>query len=162
MQQGLTQSKLWVCAALGTPEQSVQAFSCESLSQSQQAFHPLHVTLVYSQGKMHCLPECVGIDDQHFETGRAAGKGMITKKPIRLAALSLLQTQRDDVLWDIGAGCGGMAVEWAYWNPHSTLYAIESHPERLDYLHKNRDKFGVVKNLHIIAGSAPHAPAYIS
>ena len=157
IQQGLGQSKLWVCAALGTAAESIQSFDCHSLTTCSHVFHPLHVTLVYSQGKLDYLPECVGIEDQHFETGRAAGKGMITKKPIRLAALNLLQTQRNDIVWDIGAGCGGMAVEWAYWNLHSTIYAIECHTERLHYLAQNQEKFGVIKNLHIIAGTAPQA-----
>lgn len=161
IQQGFGQSKLWVCAALGTEEESVQAFDCQSLLQTSQSFHPLHVTLVYTQGQAHYLPSFAGIEDRHFETGRAAGKGMITKKQIRLAALSLLQTQRDDIAWDVGAGCGGMAVEWAYWHLHSQLYAIESHKERLHYLEMNRQKFGVVKNLHIVTGSAPQALALL-
>ncbi len=157
IQQGFGQSKLWICAALGTEEESVQAFDCQSLSQTTQTFHPLHVTLVYTQGKAYYLPSFAGIEDRHFETGRLAGKGMITKKQIRLAALSLLQTEHNDIAWDVGAGCGGMAVEWAYWHLHSQLYAIESHPERLNYLEINRQKFGVVKNLQIVTGIAPQA-----
>jgi precorrin-6Y C5,15-methyltransferase (decarboxylating) len=157
IQQGFGQSKLWICAALGTAEESVQAFDCQSLSQTTQKFHPLHVTLVYVQGKAHYLPSFAGIEDRHFETGHTAGKGMITKKQIRLAALNLLQTEQDDIAWDVGAGCGGMAVEWAYWHLHSQLYAIECHQARLHYLEINRQKFGVVKNLQIVTGTAPQA-----
>jgi precorrin-6Y C5,15-methyltransferase (decarboxylating) len=164
--QGFTQSKIWVCAALGTEQESIQCFGCEMLNQSTAVFHPLHVTLVYSETAASTsaqtrpyLPEFPGIEDQHFETGRPAGKGMITKKPIRLAALNMLQTQADEIAWDIGAGCGGMAVEWAYWHSHSTIYAIECHAERLQYLHKNSHKFGVIKNLKVIAGTAPQALA---
>jgi len=166
MLQGFSYSKIWVCAALGTEQESIQCFDCETLCQSTAVFHPLHVTLVYSKiaptlstdiaaHARPYLPEFPGIEDQHFETGRPAGKGMITKKSIRLAALNMLQTQAEEIAWDIGAGCGGMAVEWAYWHLHSTIYAIECHTERLDYLRKNRDKFGVIKNLNVIAGIAP-------
>jgi len=163
MRQGFSQSKIWVCAALGTEQESIHCFDCKTLSQSTVIFHPLHVTLVYSETALSMqdsrpyLPEFPGIEDQYFETGRPAGKGMITKKSIRLAALNMLQTQAEEIVWDIGAGCGGMAVEWAYWHSHSTIYAIECHAERLDYLRKNRDKFGVTKNLHVIDGIAPSA-----
>jgi precorrin-6Y C5,15-methyltransferase (decarboxylating) len=80
---------------------------------------------------------------------------MISKREVRLAILSLLQTSNDDVLWDIGAGCGGVAVELALWSPRAAIYAIECHEKRLEHLAINRDRFGVVKNLHIVQGRAP-------
>jgi precorrin-6Y C5,15-methyltransferase (decarboxylating) len=50
-------------------------------------------------------------------------------------------------------------VEWARWNPQGTVYAVECHEERLQCLTANRERFGVLNNLHIIAGQAPEALA---
>ena len=154
-QQGFEQSKLWICEALGTDNEKIHQLNCKELLNNKQNFHALHITIIHIQGKNKYLPEFPGIEDKHFETGKLSGKGMITKKQLRLAALSLLQTQANDIAWDIGAGCGGLSVEWAFWHPHCQLYAIEHHKERLKYLKINREKFGVVKNLNIIADSAP-------
>lgn len=151
------QSKIWVCEALGTASEKSQAFSLDELLACSHDFHPLHITIVYTDGKGGILPEFPGIADSLFETGSLAGKGMITKKNIRLAALTMLQTQANDICWDLGAGCGGLAVEWAYWHLQSQIYAVEDHKERLNYLHINREKFGVVNNLHIIEATVPHS-----
>ena len=50
---------------------------------------------------------------------------------------------------------GGVSVELALWQPLADVYAIELHSQRLRYLHQNREKFGVLNNLHIIQGRAP-------
>ena len=149
-------SNLWVCESLGAADEKIRQFTVAELINSTVTFHPLHITIINTQGKAGILPEFPGISDTLFETGCSSGKGMITKKQVRLAALNLLQTQRKDVCWDLGAGCGGMSVEWAYWHLQSDIYAIEDHKERLNYLKINQEKFGVVKNLKIIAGTIPY------
>jgi precorrin-6Y C5,15-methyltransferase (decarboxylating) len=157
---GFEQSRLWVCENLGYPQQCVREFSLDDVLTDKElslktSFDPLHVTIVSVQGKGDVLPEFPGIPDEHFSTGEVAGKGMISKREVRLAILSLLQTARQDVLWDIGAGCGGVAVELAHWHPRAAIYAIECHEQRLQHLAINRDRFGVVNNLHIVQGRAP-------
>jgi len=52
-----------------------------------------------------------------------------------------------------------VSVEWARWNPGGEVHAVEYHPERLEHLGINRERFGVVANLHIVAGRAPEALA---
>jgi precorrin-6Y C5,15-methyltransferase (decarboxylating) len=161
---GFEQSTLWVCEKLGYPQQKVREFSTDTFSPDKKAvdtlsFDPLHVTVVHTQGKGGVLPEFPGIPDERFSTGEiagvVAGKGMISKREVRLAILSLLQTENDDVLWDVGAGCGGVAVELAHWHPRASIYAVECHEQRLQHLSINRDRFGVINNLHIIEGRAP-------
>jgi len=46
-------------------------------------------------------------------------------------------------------------VELAYWNKKCQVHAMEHHPERLICLNENRQKFGVVSNLYVVAGRAP-------
>jgi len=71
----------------------------------------------------------------------------------------LIAPRADEIGWDVGAGCGGVSVEWARWNPLGEVHAVECHPERLEHLGINRERFGVVANLHIVAGRAPEALA---
>lgn len=118
-------------------------------------FDPLHVTVIETHGAGGVLPEFPGIADHLFVTDKEAGKGMITKREVRLAILSLLQPSNEDVIWDIGAGCGSVAIELSYWAANASVYAIEHHPERLSCLEQNRVRFGVVSNLSVIEGRAP-------
>ena len=155
---GFEQSTITVLENLGYPHERIRAFSVEQLLEEEddpEVFDPLHVSLLEVKGVGNVLPEFPGIPDTAYITGAEAGKGMITKREVRLCILSLLQVSNQDIIWDIGAGCGGVAVELAYWNDNATVYAIECHAERLAHLSTNQQHFGVVKNLHIIKGQAP-------
>ncbi len=152
---GFAQSQLWVCEHLGYQQQNIRTFTVDDLLADAMAFDPLHITVIKTIGEGGVLPEFPGIPDTHYSTGAEPGKGMITKREVRLAILSLMQPANDDVIWDIGAGCGGLATELAYWNERATVYAIEYNQERLRYLNINRQRFGVVSNVEIIAGRAP-------
>jgi len=157
LKQGFEQSKLWVCETLGTETEKIRHFSVDDLLSNTTTFQPLHITIVLTRAAGGILPEFPGIADELFETGDVAGRGLITKKQVRLAALTLLQTQANEVCWDVGAGCGGLSVEWAFWHPHNDIYAIEDNKYRLEYLKMNQKKFGVVRNLHIFSGTAPYS-----
>ncbi|WP_020406270.1 precorrin-6y C5,15-methyltransferase (decarboxylating) subunit CbiE [Hahella ganghwensis] len=152
---GFEQSKLVVCESMGYENQRLSHFDASELAQSVQLFDPLHITVIETRGDGGVLPEFPGIPDDHFETGTEPGKGMITKREVRLNILSLLQPSNDDVIWDIGAGCGSVAIELAYWNECCQVIAIEQHTERLKHLEKNRRRFGVVSNLSVQPGRAP-------
>jgi precorrin-6B C5,15-methyltransferase / cobalt-precorrin-6B C5,C15-methyltransferase len=146
-------SQFWVCEKMGYSDERIRHFSLnELLTLSSEDFDPLHVTFIKVMGKGGILPEFPGIEDQHYETGKAPGKGMITKREVRLLVLSSLQLSQGDIVWDVGAGCGGVSIELAYWQSHASVYAIEKHRERLNYLQINRTKFGVSGNLNIVSG----------
>lgn len=157
---GCENAQLWICENLGDDYlgdeyERILSFSAKELAQSDREFHPLHVTIIETEKTSCNLPSFPGFDDHLFftDTGEAA-KGMMTKREIRLAALSLLQPAAGEVGWDVGAGCGTVAVEWAYWNQQSKVYAIEHHKKRLLCLSQNKHKFGV-NNLTIVEGNAP-------
>ena len=180
---GFTGFTLTVCEDLGYPQERVTTVEVSSEQQIDLSalsdVSPLHVSVLQlkqvlpelipelvrpelaqsdqSQTDRVYLPEFPGIPDQHFITDGPAGKGMITKREVRLNILSLLQLAKGDVLWDIGAGCGGVAVELSYWQPGAEVWAIEHHPERLACLEANRERFGVVSNLKVVSGRAPEA-----
>lgn len=162
---GMGSSIITVCENMGYPEQQVRQFQvAELVDESELEFAELHVSVVQVKAdkldaKLRYLPDFPGIEDIHFITGQAAGKGMITKREVRLQILSLMQPAKGDVIWDVGAGCGSVAVELAYWQQSATVHAIEHHEQRLACLQGNKDKFGVVSNLVITAGRAPDALA---
>lgn len=151
------ESIITVHERLGYEDERTNRFSLEKLDANDIEFNPLHVSVIEVRGRGGVLPEFPGIPDEHFETGTVPGKGMISKREVRLAILSLMQTNAEDIVWDIGAGCGGVAIELAHWNPDAKVYAIEFDKQRLNYLTENRCRFGVEKNLTIIAGRAPEA-----
>lgn len=152
---GFQDSQLWIAEELGTPQERVCRFQADELANIQIAFSSLNVVIVETRGPGGLLPEFPGIPDEHFLTGEASGKGMLSKREVRLSILALLASRAGEIGWDIGAGCGGVAVEWARWNPRGAVYAIECHAQRLQYLRANQERFGVLNNLHIVAGYAP-------
>jgi len=163
MSAGYTNAEIWVCENIGYPTQKVSRFSVkEILEKKNLSFSPLHVSMIethdveyQADSTISYLPEFPGIPDEHYITGKEPGKGMITKREVRLSILSLMQPSNKDIIWDIGAGCGGVSVELAYWNEETTVYAIEDNKQRLDCLEQNRQRFGVVSNLHIVPHRAP-------
>lgn len=156
---GYHSAKITVCEDLGYEKERVRRFSIAELLAKSSAladisFSDLQVTVIET-GISQMMPQFPGFNDELFITGKAAGKGMITKREVRLAILSLLQPSRGDVAWDVGAGCGGIAVEWAYWNKAGQVHAIEHNDQRFDCLQQNIQRFGVVDNLSAVQGRAP-------
>ena len=148
-------SRLHVCERLGYADQRYRQFSVHQLLANNLAFDALHVSVIETRGAGGIIPIFPGIPDHEFITDGAIGHGLLTKREVRLAILSLLQAGPDQIGWDIGAGCGGVAVEWALWNPQGQVYAIEHHQQRFDCLQANSDKFGVGQNLYPLKQSAP-------
>lgn len=150
-------STIWVAEDLETRSEKVSCFSAKELAQSTQTFSPLNVIIIETRGQSALSPSFPGLPNTAFSTGSPAGQGMLTKREVRLAALAQLQPPPGTTGWDIGAGCGGLAVEWARWSIQSRIYAIETNPARLEHLHINQQRFGVESNLQIVAGRAPDA-----
>jgi precorrin-6Y C5,15-methyltransferase (decarboxylating) len=63
-----------------------------------------------------------------------------------------------ETLWDIGAGCGSIAIEWLRATEGGAAIAIERNPDRAALIARNAAALGV-PGLDIVNGSAPHALA---
>ncbi len=87
---------------------------------------------------------------------RGEPSGLITKREVRLAALSYLELHPGDVLWDVGAGSGSVSLEAARLSPTLAIHAIEKAADALAYLKENVDNFGLA-NIHLVAGQAPES-----
>lgn len=159
VETGFGESALWVAEDLGSPDERLHAFQATELADAEADFSPLNVVILETRGPGGLLPEFPGIPDERFSTGAEPGKGLLSKREVRLTILSLLAPKAGDTGWDVGAGCGGVSVEWARWNPQGQVHAVECHPQRLEHLAINRERFGVVTNLHMVPGRAPDALA---
>jgi len=82
--------------------------------------------------------------------------GQLTKREVRAVTLSTLAPIPGELLWDVGAGCGSIAIEWMRSYRGCRAIAIERHPTRLQYIAENASNLGV-PSLQIIAGEAPVA-----
>ena len=72
--------------------------------------------------------------------------------------LSSLAPRRGELLWDIGAGAGSVAIEWMLADPSMRAIAIEQRAERAARIHRNAAAFGV-PGLEIVDAAAPAALA---
>ena len=92
-----------------------------------------------------------GLADNLFEHD-----GQITKREIRAVTLSSLAPRRGELLWDIGAGSGSVAIEWMLADPAMRAIAIERRADRAARIRRNAAAFGV-PGLDIVEGAAPAA-----
>jgi precorrin-6B C5,15-methyltransferase / cobalt-precorrin-6B C5,C15-methyltransferase len=80
--------------------------------------------------------------------------GQLTKREVRAATLSALRPLPGQLLWDVGAGCGSIAIEWLRTDRSLNAIAIEPDPERRRLIAQNAAALGVT-HLRIVEGSAP-------
>ncbi|XFA71825.1 precorrin-6y C5,15-methyltransferase (decarboxylating) subunit CbiE [Thermosynechococcaceae cyanobacterium Okahandja] len=148
----------WVCQALGGPEEQILAWD---LHQPPIApIHPLNLVVLVRQPQQIPVAElpCLGLDDNQFFSF-ADRPGLMTKREIRVLALAeLALTPQVQVVWDIGAGTGSVAVEIARLLPHARVYAVEKTAMGYQLLCQHRQRFDLA-NLEPIQGVAPTALA---
>ena len=82
--------------------------------------------------------------------------GQLTKRDIRAVTLARLAPQASELLWDVGAGCGSIGIEWMRAHPSCRALAIEADEGRQAFIEHNRDALGV-PGLQLVRGRAPDA-----
>src|SRR5262249_45975723 len=84
--------------------------------------------------------------------------GQLTKREVRAATIAALAPTPGQLMWDVGAGCGSVAIEWL--RSHRTLaaIAIEREPARCAMIRENAAALGV-PDLDLAAAEAPAALA---
>jgi precorrin-6Y C5,15-methyltransferase (decarboxylating) len=92
-----------------------------------------------------------GLPDEAFHHD-----GQLTKREVRAAALSALGPLQGEWLWDIGAGCGSIAIEWLRHDRSLNAVAIERNPTRAAMIRDNAAALGT-PNLQLLEGEAPEA-----
>lgn len=82
-----------------------------------------------------------GIPDSEFHLLNGRAK-MITKMPVRLLSLSLLDLRNREVFWDVGFCTGSVSIEAKLQFPHLDIYAFEKREEGRDLMFNNTHRFG--------------------
>jgi precorrin-6Y C5,15-methyltransferase (decarboxylating) len=80
--------------------------------------------------------------------------GLITQAEVRSVALAQMDLQPGDVMWDVGAGSGSVAIEAAQLVSPGVVYAIEQDAADFHLIGANLETFGV-KNVKPVFGTAP-------
>lgn len=107
----------------------------------------------YEEGKEYSVPNCIilqktadhprpfGIPegDFHLLNGRAK---MITKMPIRLLSLSMLDLRSRHTFWDVGFCTGSVSIEAKLQFPHLSITAFEVREEGRQLMLDNSRRFG--------------------
>lgn len=98
-------------------------------------------------------PVVPGLPDSVYDSD-----GQLTKREVRAVTLAILGPQPGELLWDIGAGSGSIAIEWMRTHRACRAIAIESSAERAGRIARNAAALGVPK-LKVVEGRAPGALA---
>jgi precorrin-6Y C5,15-methyltransferase (decarboxylating) len=102
-----------------------------------------------ADGTARNLSRTPGLPDDVF-----LNDGQLTKRVVRAATLAALVPQPGGFLWDVGAGCGSVGIEWM--RAGGKAVAIEQNADRCAFIAPNAAALGT-PTLNIVTGSAPGA-----
>jgi precorrin-6Y C5,15-methyltransferase (decarboxylating) len=146
---GFGPSRMIVLEALGGPRERMRAASADRFAFSDIDRLNLLAVEVAAGPDARVIPLAPGLGDDAFEHD-----GQITKREIRAVTLASLSPRRGEVLWDIGAGSGSVAIEWLLRHPANRAIAIERRADRAARTARNAASLGVPW-LRMIEGVAP-------
>jgi precorrin-6Y C5,15-methyltransferase (decarboxylating) len=150
---GFPTSRLTVLEALGGPRERIRTATASAYDLG--AVDPLNTVAieVVAAAGARIIARAAGLPEALFEHD-----GQITKREVRAVTLSSLSPRRGELLWDIGAGAGSVAIEWMLADVSVRAIAIEACPERAARIGRNAASLGV-PGLVIVQGTAPAALA---
>jgi precorrin-6B C5,15-methyltransferase / cobalt-precorrin-6B C5,C15-methyltransferase len=142
-------SILTILEALGGPRERVTSGLAELLVDCADTQAPVCVG-VEVEGSM-LMPLGPGLPDEAF-----SHDGQLTKREIRAVTLSSLSPRGDELLWDVGAGSGSIAIEWLLAHRANRAIALEARAARAMRIRENAMTLGV-PHLELQEGAAPGA-----
>jgi precorrin-6B C5,15-methyltransferase / cobalt-precorrin-6B C5,C15-methyltransferase len=157
VESGFGASRLAVLEALGGPREQIRSTTAADFDLSSvDPLNTVAVEVVAAPGA-RVIARAPGLPDALFEHD-----GQITRRGVRALTISSLAPRRGELLWDIGAGAGSMAIEWMLSDPSLQAIAIEARPDRAARIGRNAAALGV-PGLAVVEGAAPgaldgHAP----
>ena len=114
-----------------------------------KVFSPLNFVM-FDRIKQAEVPLCPGLDDDQY----LHQKGLITKKEIRAAGLSMLSIRPKSTVWDLGAGCGSVAIEASIHAYNGMVFAVERDHERVLQIKRNIMRTGAYA-VDVVLGDMP-------
>jgi precorrin-6B C5,15-methyltransferase / cobalt-precorrin-6B C5,C15-methyltransferase len=156
-QSGFGRSRLTILEALGGLRERVRSTTAAAFA-FDDAVDALNTVAIEVEAgaDARVLPRSAGLADDLFEHD-----GQITKREVRAVVLSALAPRRGELLWDVGAGSGSVAIEWMLSDPTMRAIAIERRDDRAARIVRNAAACGV-PGLQVIAAAAPAALASLT
>jgi precorrin-6B C5,15-methyltransferase / cobalt-precorrin-6B C5,C15-methyltransferase len=131
---------LWVCENLGGADERVSRHAPAGMR--EEIFSPLNVVVLL---RVRAAPPkdlpLLGIPESAL-LHRVGPRGLITRREVRLLALCYLELRPGDVIWDIGAGSGSVAIEASRLSPDLQVFAVERDDEGFRQLEANAARLG--------------------
>ncbi|MEV4756936.1 precorrin-6y C5,15-methyltransferase (decarboxylating) subunit CbiE [Micromonospora sp. NPDC049559] len=149
--RGYGGSGLTVLESLGGPDERVHHGTAGRWG--ERTAGPLHIVAVECRADPDAvrLPPVPGLPDDAYEHD-----GQLTKREVRAITLAGLAPLPGELLWDVGAGAGSIAIEWSRVHPSCRAVAVERDPERAARIGRNAAALGV-PGLRVVVGAAPEA-----
>jgi precorrin-6Y C5,15-methyltransferase (decarboxylating) len=148
---GFGASRLTVLEALGGARELIRTTTAEDFDLGPiNALNTVAIEVIAAPGA-RVIARAAGLPDALFEHD-----GQITKREIRAITLSALAPRRGELLWDIGAGAGSVAIEWMLADLSLSAIAVEARSDRAARINRNAAAFGV-PGLRVVEGRVPAA-----
>jgi len=142
-------SPVWVLENLGGPDARMTATTAaEGVDGRYGDLNTLAIEC-RADAKATPLPCVPGLPDEAF-----THDGQLTKREVRAMSLAALAPGPGQRLWDVGAGCGSVAIEWMRAARDASAIAFEHDEKRLGFIETNAKALGVPA-LAMIAGRVP-------
>jgi precorrin-6B C5,15-methyltransferase / cobalt-precorrin-6B C5,C15-methyltransferase len=151
-ERGFGDSPMTVLAAMGGKDEVRFDGTARNWAHEVPAFNTLAVECVAAPDAA-LLPRVPGLADDLFQHD-----GTMTKAEIRAATLAKLMPMRGALLWDVGAGCGSVAIEWMRSARYARAVGIEPRADRRTMAAANALALGAPR-LELIDGTVPGALA---
>ena len=139
-----------VLAHMGGADETRFEGAAEDWSHNVPDFHTIAVECVADPGA-RILPAGAGLPDDAF-----SHDGNFTKQEVRAATIGKLAPAPGALLWDVGLGCGSVAIEWIRSAPGATAIGIEPRADRRSMAAANALALGAPE-LEIVEREAPNA-----
>ncbi len=148
-ERGFGASRLVVLEELGGPQERIEESTAADWG--DRAAAALHLVALEVRGDGALLGRAPGLPDDAYEHD-----GQITKRDVRAVSLAALVPVCGQLLWDVGAGSGSIAIEWLRAAPGARAIAIERDAQRAQRIERNALALGV-PSLQVVRGDAPDA-----
>lgn len=153
--RGYGRSEMHVLEHMGGPDERVRVMRADRVAADKPHiadFNTLAIACAAQPGAV-LLPSVPGLPDDAFEHD-----GQLTKREVRAVTLARLGPVPGGLMWDVGAGCGSIGIEWIRAARGARAIAIEASEARRKMTAHNAMTLGA-PGLEIVAGTAPDALA---
>ncbi|MBO6891533.1 MAG: precorrin-6y C5,15-methyltransferase (decarboxylating) subunit CbiE [Roseibium sp.] len=146
--EGFGKTSMTVLEHLGGSKERRVSGSAEDWRQDVANFHTLALEVTAEPGTRF-RARIPGLPDDAFRHD-----GKMTKQDVRAITLAELKPHPGALLWDVGAGCGSIAIEWLRAADRTQAIGLEPNPERRQFAAENAISLGV-PHLQLIDALAP-------